>query len=130
MLKICDNKLLENKLIVMKKIFFLFCLVFSLCSCSTMKIANITAFKPNGEILCEYKNICLDENAFKSFGLNFYDGRRYVVLPNSLPYKVEYIYTTKTDIMKIKRHPMTFKKDIVIKKRYDLEDWEESIWGE
>lgn len=75
----------------MKKIFFLFCLVFSLCSCSTITIANITAFKPNGEILCEYKNIRLDDNAFKCFGLKFYDGKRYVVLPNSLPYKVEYI---------------------------------------
>ena len=75
----------------MKKLFLLFCLICSLSSCNTYTIANITAFKPNGEILCEYKNIHLGDNAFKRFGLNFYDGKRFVVLPNSLPYKVEYI---------------------------------------
>ena len=76
----------------MKKLFLLFCLICSLSSCSTYTIANITTFKPNGEILCEYKNIYLNGSEFKRYGFEFYDGARYVVLPNSLPYIIQYIH--------------------------------------
>lgn len=81
----------------MKKLFLLICLVFSLTSCVTpIAVADITTFSPNGEILCEYKNIQISKHDFKSNGnFEFYDGARYVILPTSLPYIIKYIWMYK-----------------------------------
>ena len=47
---LCISKTIIHS--IMKKLFLLFCLICSLSSCKTYTIANITTFKPNGEILC------------------------------------------------------------------------------
>ena len=73
-----------------------------LCSCSytTTYIGSITTFNADGSILRKWDKVCLHEqsnnyttgNAFKSYGVNFYDleSGRFIVIGNAVPYIVEY----------------------------------------
>ncbi|MBO7190451.1 MAG: hypothetical protein J6V55_07690 [Alistipes sp.] len=73
-----------------------------LCSCSytTTYIGSITTYNADGSVLKKWDKVCLHEqsnnyttgNAFKPYGVNFYDleSGRFIVIGNSVPYVVEY----------------------------------------
>ena len=94
----------------MKKILFsLLCFICSSCSITTTMIGDVTTFTQNGEILQKWEQVVLQDvvsygftgnyvnnNAFKTFGINFYDKKsgKYIIIGNAVPCIVE--YTTKS----------------------------------
>lgn len=88
----------------------------ALCSCSytTTYIGSITTYNADGSVLKKWDKVCLHEqsnnyttgNAFKPYGVNFYDleSGRFIVIGNAVPYVVEY------DI--IKRNPNDDPDDV------------------
>lgn len=85
-----------------KRLFAMAMVAVVLCSCSytTTYIGSITTFNADGSILRKWDKVCLHEqsnnyttgNAFKSYGVNFYDleSGRFIVIGNAVPYIVEY----------------------------------------
>lgn len=88
----------------MKKILF-FLIVSLCCGCNPIytitSIGSVTAYTSNGDILRKWEHVTLTEkntygdikdNAFKSFGYNFYDAStdKCVVISNAVPCIVEY----------------------------------------
>ena len=75
-------------------------LIMSSCSYTTTHIGSITTFNPDGSVLKKWDKVCIHEevnnhiigNAFKSYGINFYDieSGRFIVIGNSMPYIIEY----------------------------------------
>ena len=73
-----------------------------MCSCSytTSHIGSITTYNADGSVLKKWDKVCLHEqsnnyttgNAFKTYGVNFYDieSGRFIVIGNAVPYIVEY----------------------------------------
>ena len=92
----------------MKKIIFgLICFMCSGCAFTTTMVGDVTTYTPNGEILQKWDQVILQEtvsygygllggyttiNAFKTFGINFYDGKsgKYIFVGNSVPCIIEY----------------------------------------
>ena len=92
----------------MKKL--IFCFVCTLCcSCSvttttTTSIGDVTTYTQNGEVLRKWEQVVLQldintnfagsysTNAFKTFGLNFYDKKsgKHIIIGNGVPYIIEY----------------------------------------
>ena len=91
---------------VMKKIIFsLMCFICSSCSTTTTMIGDVTTFTQNGEVLQKWEQVVLQDvvsssftgnyvnnNAFKTFGINFYDKKsgKYIIIGNAVPCIVEY----------------------------------------
>ena len=90
----------------MKKIILgLICFVYSSCAVTTTMIGDVTAYTQNGEVLQKWERVVLQEtvsssftgnytsnNAFKTFGVNFYDktSGKYIILGNAVPCIIEY----------------------------------------
>ena len=90
----------------MKKIIFsLLCFICSSCSITTTMIGDVTTFTQNGEILQKWEQVVLQDvvsssftgnyvnnNAFKTFGINFYDKKsgKYIIIGNAVPCIIEY----------------------------------------
>lgn len=91
----------------MKKL--IFCFVCTLCcSCAittpttTTLVGDVTAYTQTGEVLQKWNQVVLQEetygygytntNAFKTFGLNFYDKKsgKHIIIGNAVPYIIEY----------------------------------------
>lgn len=99
-----------------KRVLAMVVAVVALCSCSytTTYIGSITTFNADGSVLKKWDKVCLHEqsnnyttgNAFKPYGVNFYDmeSGRFIVIGNAVPYVVEY------DI--IKRNPNDDPDDV------------------
>ena len=78
----------------------------AMCSCSytTTYIGSITTYNADGSVLKKWDKVCLHEqsnnyttsNAFKPYGVNFYDleSGRFIVIGNAVPYLVEYDIVT------------------------------------
>ena len=70
------------------------------CSYTTTHIGSITTYNADGSVLKKWDKVCIHEqcnnntigNAFKPYGVNFYDieSGRFIVIGNSVPYVVEY----------------------------------------
>ena len=94
----------------MKKIIFsLIRFVCGSCSITTTMVGDVTTFTQNGEILQKWEQVVLQDlvssgfsgnyvnnNAFKTFGINFYDKKsgKYIIIGNAVPCIIE--YTTKS----------------------------------
>ena len=85
-----------------KRYFTLVVAALFMCSCSytTTHIGSITTYNADGSVLKKWDKVCLHEqsknyttgNAFKAYGVNFYDieSGRFIVIGNAVPYIVEY----------------------------------------
>ena len=75
-------------------------LAFTSCAYTTTHIGSITTYNADGSVLRKWDKVCLHEqsnsyttgNAFKTYGVNFYDleSGRFIVIGNAVPYIVEY----------------------------------------
>lgn len=75
-------------------------IIFCSCTYTTTHIGSITTFNADGSVLKKWDKVCLHEqsnnytkgNAFKTYGVNFYDieSGRFIVIGNAVPYIVEY----------------------------------------
>lgn len=84
------------------KHFILGILMIFCCSCATsvMTIGTVTTYTDDGKILKKWENVKLSEsyngtqvdNAFKTFGCNFYDSEtgNFIVINNAVPCIIEY----------------------------------------
>ena len=80
-------------------------IMFSSCSYTTTHIGTITTYNIDGSVLKKWDKVCIHEevnkhpigNAFKSYGVNFYDieSGRFIVIGNAVPYIVEYDILTR-----------------------------------
>ena len=97
---------------IMKKILWGFiCLMCSSCIVTTTFIGDVTAYTQNGEVLQKWEQVFLQkqvpssgyteikDNAFKTFGINFYDHKsgKFIVVGNAVPCIIEYTTTTSSD---------------------------------
>lgn len=93
----------------MKKFLFGFiCLMYCSCAITTIFIGDVTAYTQNGEVLQKWEQVVLLENetcsgytitnndAFKTFGINFYDHKsgKFIIVGNAVPCIIEYDITT------------------------------------
>lgn len=88
----------------MKKAIFCFvCFVCSSCSIlttTTTLIGDVTTYTQTGEVLQKWEQVVLQQdvngytnsNAFKTFGINFYDKKsgKHIIIGNAVPYIIEY----------------------------------------
>ena len=129
-------------------------IMFSSCSYTTTNIGSITTYNADGSILKKWDKVCLREqvnkhtkgNAFKSYGLNFYDieSGQFVVIGNSVPYIVEYDivkrsgnkteeYAIKMELIKRYDHLCYMLEEYKINLKYSRRDsdeqkkWKETI---
>ena len=97
----------------MKKIILgLICFVYSSCAFTTTMIGDVTAYTQNGDVLQKWERVVLQEtvsssfsgnyvnnNAFKTFGINFYDKKsgKHIIIGNAVPYIIEYTVRNSDD---------------------------------
>ena len=80
-------------------------LTFTSCAYTTTHIGSITTFNADGSVLRKWDKVCLHEqsnsyttgNAFKPYGVNFYDleSGRFIIIGNAVPYVIEYDIVTR-----------------------------------
>lgn len=78
--------------------------IFSSCTYVTSYTGTITVLDNKGETVKKWENITFQHevngytttNAFKFFGINFYDpeSKKHIILGNAVPYIIEYNYKT------------------------------------
>ena len=108
----------------MKKILFMFIMLFSLGSCVPLKttttlIGDVTAYNNDGTILRKWDNVIIEEEtkesystssshttnnetSLKSFGLNFYDKNldKFIIITKAVPCIIEYNINTSSKVDK------------------------------